>query len=228
MTNTETENQNRKANPFAEELTPDNCAVVLIDHQTGLLQFLPSIEPTVLKNNILGLAKTAKAFNLPIVMGTSWAAGPNGPTMPELRELLPDVEPIERPFVNFWNDPTSKAAVEATGRKKLIIAGLATEVCVAFPSIAAVQEGYDVYAVIDASSDWNPLVQQVTAMRLASAGVVVTTWVAVLAELARNTQENGKFIAQFLREHVGSYSAAWNNFMATSANAEAVAKAVGV
>jgi nicotinamidase-related amidase len=147
--------------------------------------------------------------------------------MPELRELLPDVEPIERPFVNFWNDPVSKAAVVATGRKKLIIAGLATEVCVAFPAIAAVQEGYDVYAVIDASADWNPLVQQITAMRLASAGVVVTTWVAVLAELARNTQDNGKFIAEFLREHVGSYSAAWNNFMATSANAEQVRKAVG-
>jgi nicotinamidase-related amidase len=220
-------NNGGKSNPFAEELTPDNAAVILIDHQTGLLQFLPSIEPTVLKNNILGLAKTARAFNLPVVMGTSWAAGPNGPTMPELRTILPDVEPIERPYVNFWNDPTSKAAVEATGRKKLIIAGLATEVCVAFPAIAAVQEGYDVYAVIDASADWNPLVQQVTAMRLASAGVVVTTWVAVLAELARNTQENGKFIAEFLREHVGSYSAAWNNFMATSANAESVAKAVG-
>lgn len=81
--------------------------------------------------------------------------------------------------------------------------------------------------MIDASADWNPLVQQITAMRLASAGVVVTTWVAVLAELARNTQENGKFIAEFFREHVGSYSAAWNNFMATSANADAVAKAVG-
>ena len=223
----QTNNRTAGNNPFAEELTPDNCAVILIDHQTGLLQFLPSIEPIVLKNNLLGLAKTAKAFNLPVVMGTSWAAGPNGPTMPELRELLPDVEPIERPFVNFWNDPVSKAAVVATGRKKLIIAGLATEVCVAFPSIAAVQEGYDVYAVIDASSDWNPLVQQVTAMRLASAGVVVTTWVAVLAELARNTQDNGKFIAEFLREHVGSYSAAWNNFMATSANAEQVRKAVG-
>lgn len=213
-------------NPFAEELTTDNAACLLIDHQTGLLQFLTSIEPTVLKNNILGLAKTAKTFNLPVVMGTSWAAGPNGPTMPELREILPDVEPIERPFVNFWNDEKSKAAVVATGRKKLIIAGLATEVCVAFPAIAAVQEGYDVYAVIDASADWNPLVQQITAMRLASAGVVVTTWVAVLAELARNTQENGKYIGQFLRDHVGSYGAAWDNFMATSPNAEQIAAAV--
>lgn len=213
-------------NPFREELTPDNAACILIDHQTGLLQFLTSIEPMVLKNNILGLAKTAKAFNLPTVMGTSWAAGPNGPTMPELKELLPEVEIIERPFINFWNDPKSKAAIEATGRKKLIMAGLATEVCVAFPAIAAVQEGYDVYAVIDASADWNPLVQQVTAMRLASAGVVVTTWVAVLAELARNTTENGKYIGQFLRDHVGSYGAAWNNFIAVSPNAEQIGRAV--
>ena len=214
-------------NPFAEPLTPDNAACLLIDHQTGLFQFLTSIEPTVLKNNILGLAKTALAFKLPIIVGTSWPQGPNGPTMPELRALLPEVDIIDRPFVNFWDDPRSRAAVEQTGRKKLIIAGLATEVCVAMPAIAAVQAGYDVYAVIDAAADWNPLVQQVTTARLASAGVVVTTWVAVLAELAHNTQENGKYIGRFLRDHVGSYGAAWDNFLATSPHAQAVAEAVG-
>jgi nicotinamidase-related amidase len=154
--------QNNLSNPFASELTPDNAAFVLIDHQVGLFTFLTSLDPALLKNNILGLAKTALAFNMPTILGTSWPHGPNGPTLPELIKLFGKEKIIDRVFVNFWNDPASKAAVVATGRKKLIIAGLATEVCVAFPAIAAVQEGYEVYAVIDASADFNPLVTQVT------------------------------------------------------------------
>lgn len=213
--------------PFAERLTPDNAALLLIDHQTGLFTFLTSIEPTVLKNNIIGLAKVGKAFNLPTILTTSWPQGPNGPTMPELVELFPDHEIIDRPYVNFWADPKSVEAVKKTGRKKLIIAGLATEVCVALPAISAVQAGYEVYAVIDASADFNPLIQQVTTLRLASAGVVVTTWVAVLAELAHSTVDNGKYIGSLLKEHVGTYGGAWSNFMATSRTAQEVAAAIG-
>ena len=209
--------------PFADPLTPDNCAVLLIDHQVGLLQFLPAIEPFALKNNILGLAKTAKAFDIPTILGTSWPNGPNGPTMPELLDLFPTHEVYDRPLVNFWDDDASRKAVEDTGRRTLIIAGLATEVCVALPAISATRAGYDVYAVIDASSDFNPLVQQVTMQRLASAGVRVTTWVAVLAELARNTHENGNVIGSLLSEHTPQYAAAWANFMGTAANAETVA-----
>ena len=213
-------------NPFAEPLTPDNAACLLIDHQTGLFSFLTSIDPMLLKNNILGLAKTAKAFNLPTILGTSWPLGPNGPTMPELKALFPDHEVIDRPFVNFWSDPASREAVVKTGRKKLIIAGLATEVCAAMPAISATQEGYEVYVVIDACADFNPLIQQVTTQRLASAGVVVTTWVAVLAELAHNTHENGSYIAEFLRDHMGQYGAAWSNFMGTAKTAGDVSKAL--
>ncbi len=217
---------NAAHNPFAEPLTPDNAACLLIDHQTGLFSFLTSIDPMLLKNNILGLAKTAKAFNLPTILGTSWPLGPNGPTMPELKALFPEHEVIDRPFVNFWNDPASREAVVKTGRKKLIIAGLATEVCAAMPAISATQEGYEVYVVIDACADFNPLIQQVTALRLASAGVVVTTWVAVLAELARNTHENGAYIAEFLRDHMGQYGAAWSNFMGTAKTAGDVSEAL--
>jgi nicotinamidase-related amidase len=214
-------------NAFKTSLTPDNCVNIMIDHQTGLLQFLPSLEPTILRNNIIGLAKTARAFHIPTVLGTSWPQGPNGPTMPELLDLFDKDSVIDRPFVNFWDDATSRKAVETLGRKKLIMSGLATEVCVAFPAIAAAQQGYEVYAVIDASSDWNPLVTQVTMNRLAAAGVVCTTWVAVLAELASNTAKNGKFIGNILKDHVGSYSSAWNNFMATAKNAETVQQQMG-
>jgi nicotinamidase-related amidase len=204
------------------ELTPDNCVFMMVDHQVGLMSFLTSIDPMLLKNNIIGHAKTAKAFNIPVVMGTSWPQGPNGPTMPELKALFPDVNIIDRPFVNFWNDEASRQAVEAFGRKKLVISGLATEVCAAFPAISALRDGYEVYVVIDASADFNPLITQVTSQRLAAAGVIVTTWIAVLAELAANTQKNGFFIGKFLAEHNGQYYAAMNSYLGSAKNAEEV------
>lgn len=216
-----------EVNPFKEELTPDNCCFVMIDHQVGLSTFLTSIDPALLKNNVLGHAKTAKAFNIPTVLGTSWPQGPNGPTLPELISLFGKESIIDRPFVNFWNDEPSKKAVTDTGRKKLVFSGLATEVCVAFPAIAAAQEGYEVYAVIDASADFNPLITEVTMKRLASAGVVVTTWVAVLAELANNTQKNGKHIADLLSEHMPQYSVAMANFLGVAANAEEMKSHIG-
>ncbi|WP_299483053.1 isochorismatase family protein [uncultured Roseibium sp.] len=212
----------------SSELTPDNCVFVMIDHQVGLMQFLSSIDPMLLKNKILGHAKTAKALNIPVVMGTSWPLGPNGPTMPELTALFPEVSVVDRPFVNFWNDETSRKAVEATGRKKLVISGLATEVCAAFPALAALRDGYEVYVVMDASADFNPFIQDVTMTRLASAGVIVTTWVAVLAELAANTEINGKHIGRLLSEHMGQYQASMNNFLGTAQNAEAVRAGVGL
>lgn len=210
------------------ELTPDNCVFLMIDHQVGLMQFLSSLDPLQMKNNILGHAKTAKAFDIPVIMGTSWPQGPNGPTMPELRALFPQVQVIDRPYVNFWNDPASKAAVEATGRKKLVISGLATEVCAAFPALSALREGYEVYVVIDACADFNPLITQVTMQRLAAAGVVVTTWVAVLAELAGDTTVNGKHIGELLSLHNGQYYAAMNSFLGVAANAPQVAQGVGL
>lgn len=212
----------------SSELTPDNCAFLMIDHQVGLMQFQSSIDPMLLKNNILGHAKTAKAFSIPVIMGTSWPQGPNGPTMPELKELFPEVKVIDRPFVNFWNDPTSKAAVEKLGRKKLVISGLATEFCAAFPAISALRDGYETYVAIDACADFNPLITQVTTTRLAAAGVIVTTWVAVLAELAKNTQQNGQHIGRLLSLHMGQYYATMNNFLGTATNAAEVSKAVGL
>jgi nicotinamidase-related amidase len=210
------------------ELTKDNCVFVMVDHQVGLMQFLNSIDPMQLKHNILGHAKTAKAFGIPIIMGTSWPQGPNGPTMPELIALFPKANVIDRPFVNFWNDPTSKKAVEATGRKKLVISGLATEVCAAFPAISALRDGYEVYVVIDVCADFNKMITDVTMQRLSAAGAIVTTWVAVLAELAANTHQNGAVIGQLLSEHVGQYYAAMNNYLGVSANAENVKQQVGL
>ncbi len=210
------------------ELTPENCVFLMIDHQVGLMQFLTSIEPMQLRNNILGHAKTAKAFGIPVIMGTSWPQGPNGPTMPELKSLFPEVHVIDRPMVNFWNDETSRKAVAATGRKKLVISVLATEVCAAFPALSALRDGYEVYVVVDACADFNQLITQVTVQRLAAAGAIVTTWVAVLAELAANTQIHGKHIGQLLSLHNGQYYAAMNSFLGVASNAANVKSGVGL
>ncbi|MBD1995664.1 isochorismatase family protein [Leptolyngbya sp. FACHB-541] len=209
-------------NAFAESLTPDNAAMLLIDHQVGLFQFLPSVEPLKLKNNIIALAKVAKRFNLPTLLTTSWPQGPNGPTMPELVELFPDHEIMERDTVKFWDHSPSAEAVEKMNRKKLIIAALDTTTCLAFAATYGVQRGYDVYAVMDASSTFDELNQQAAMMRMSAAGVVVTTWVPVLAELANNTVRNGFHIADLLAEHTGSYHGAWSNYIATAKTADLV------
>lgn len=208
--------------PFAEPLTPDNAAMLLIDHQVGLFQFLPSVEPLKLKNSIVALAKIAKRFNLPTLLTTSWPQGPNGPTMPELVELFPEHEIIERDTVKFWDHPPSVEAVKKMNRQKLIVAALDTTTCLAFAAIYGVQQGYDVYAVMDASSTFDELNQQAAMMRMSAAGVVVTTWVPVLAELANNTVKNGFHIADLLAEHTGSYHGAWSNYIATAKTADLV------
>ncbi len=212
----------------SSELTPENCVFMMIDHQVGLMQFLNLVDPLVMKSNILGHAKTAEAFGIPVVIGSSWPQGPNGPTMPELLAVFPDIEVIDRPYVNFWNDDASRQAVMATDRRKLVISGLATEVCAAFPALSALRDGYEVYVVMDASADFNPFITQVTMTRLAAAGVIVTTWVAVLAELARNTHENGAHIGTLLSQHMGQYYAAMNTFLGVAENAKAVAETVGL
>lgn len=209
-------------NPFAESLTPENAAVILVDHQVGLFQFLTSVDPLKLKNNIIALAKVAKRFNLPTLLTTSWPQGPNGPTMPELVALFPDHKIIDRDTVKFWDHAPSVEAVEKMNRKKLIIAALDTTTCLSFAAIYGVQRGYDVYAVMDASSTFDQLNEQAAMMRMSAAGVVVTTWVPVLAELANNTVKNGVHIADLLAEHTGSYAAAWNNFSTTAKTAEMV------
>lgn len=209
-------------NPFAERLTPQNAAVLLIDHQVGLFSFLPSVNALTLKNNILGLAKTAKALGLPTILTTSWPHGPNGPTMPELVELFPENRIIDRNTVNFWDHQPSVDAVGKLGRKKLIIAALDTTTCLAMAAVYGVQAGYDVYAVVDASSTFDSLNEQAAMLRMAAAGVVVTTWVPVLAELCKDTTVNGKYIAGLLTEHTGTYYAAMNNYLATGKTADQV------
>lgn len=172
---------------FYEQLTPENAAMLLIDHQVGTLLFgISDVDPVNLRNNALYLAEVAKLFNLPTILTTSNPNGPNGPLFPELIQSLPGVPIIDRVIINAWNDPNFVAAVEQTNRSKLIMAGVTTDVCLAFPAISAVGAGYDVYAVIDASGTWNQTAQHAAVARMSQAGVKCVNTIAVAAELQKN------------------------------------------
>ncbi|KJY70624.1 hypothetical protein TW78_14195 [Vibrio coralliilyticus] len=200
---------------YSEFLTADNSVLAMIDHQTGLMVGIGDEHPTVLKNNIVGLTRTAKAIGLPSVVTASLPEGPNGPLMPEITQVLGE-EVIEREGqINAWDSLAFKQAIEKTGRKKIIMAGIVTDVCLLFPALSAVEEGYDVYAVIDASGTWNKTVQEVTIQRLTQAGVKVTTWASVLAELMNDWRsEHGEALGQVLAEHTTKYGYVMNSYFA--------------
>ncbi|MFM2589639.1 isochorismatase family protein [Vibrio sp. TBV020] len=200
---------------YSEFLTADNAVLAMIDHQTGLMVGLGDEHPTVLKNNIVGLTRTAKAIGLPSVVTASLPEGPNGPIMPDITNILGD-DVIEREGqINAWDSLAFKQAIEKTGRKKIIMAGIVTDVCLLFPALSAVEEGYDVYAVIDASGTWNKTVQEVTVQRLTQAGVKVTTWASVLAELMNDWRsDHGEALGQVLADHTTKYGYVMNSYFA--------------
>lgn len=200
-----------------EALTPENAAILFIDHQTGLMTSLVNdISEVELKNNVLALAKVAKIHKLPTILTTSNHEGPNGPLMPELVKVFPDVKVIRRPgTINVWDYPEFVSAVKATKRKKLIMAGITTDVCVVFPALSAVSAGYDVYAVIDASGTLSQTVQNISIMRLAQAGVNVINWFAVAAELQADWRKStGNEMAQLFSEHLIRYGMIITNWLA--------------
>ena len=164
-------------------ITPDDCAILLIDHQAGLFLGVESIDRYTLKNNVLGLAKAAKAMDIPTVLTSSSAFGPNGPVMPELTDLFPGQAVYDRSPINLWDDDASREAVLATGRRRLVMSAITTDVCLLFPALSAMAEGFDVYAVIDASGTWSPHAEMATVSRLQQAGAKCTNWISVAAEL---------------------------------------------
>lgn len=167
-------------------INSDEVAILLIDHQSGLFQTVKDIEVTALRNNVAALAKVAAIENIPVFTTASEPNGPNGPLMPEIHELAPHAVYIPRNGeINAWDTPAFADAVRKSGKKKLIIAGVLTSVCVAFPSISAKAEGFDVFAVIDASGDMSPMSAQITTARLALADVVPISTAAVLSEIQK-------------------------------------------
>jgi nicotinamidase-related amidase len=203
-----------------ERLTADNAALLLVDHQTGLSNGIQDQSVPEYITAITALVKLAKAFKLPAVVTTSAADGPNGPVLPVITQTLPDAPVVHRPGeVNAWVNKDFVEAVKKTGRKKLIVAGVSTEVCVAFVALSAVKEGFDVYAVIDASGTWNKLVQEVAVARMVQAGVVPITWVAVGAELQGDWRDpTGHEFGATMGEHLPFYGNLFGSFTAAKGN----------
>jgi nicotinamidase-related amidase len=167
-------------------LTPENSALILIDFQPGLIDGTKSVSREILVNNVLALAKTGNLFRLPIVLTTVGVnAGYQEDTIAELKLALPDVSAVDRSKVNAWEEPAFREAVVATGRRKLIMAGLWTEVCLVFPALDLLHEGYQVYAVSDASGGTSIDAHERGMQRIIQAGAVPVTWKAVMAELGR-------------------------------------------
>ncbi len=172
-------------------LTPENSALILIDFQPGLIDGTRSVGREILVNNVVALAKTGRLFRLPIVLSTvAVTAGYQEDTIADLKSALPDVPTIDRFKVNSWEEPAFREAVIATGRRKLIMAGLWTEVCLVFPALDLLNEGYQVYAVSDASGGTSVDAHERGMQRIIQAGAVPVTWEAVMAELARLNMED--------------------------------------
>ena len=201
-----------------DRLTPENAAVLFVDHQTGLSNGVQDQSLPEYLTAVAGLVKFAKAFKLPAIITTSASDGPNGPVLPVITQTLPDAPVISRPGeINAWDNAEFVAAVEKTGRKKLIVAGVSTEVCVAFVALSAIKAGYDVYAVIDASGTWNKLVQEVAVARMVQAGIKPITWVAVGAELQGDWRNaTGQDLAQIMGEHLPFYGNLAASFFAAN------------
>jgi nicotinamidase-related amidase len=187
-------------------LDKDNAAVLLVDHQAGLLSLVRDIDPDKFRNNVLALADLAKYFGLPTILTTSFENGPNGPLMPELKEIFPDAPYIARPGnINAWDNEDFVKAVKATGKKQLIIAGVVTEVCVAFPALSALEEEFDVFVVTDASGTFNEIAQQSAWNRMSQAGAQLMNWFAVACELHRDWRNDVEGLATLLSNHIPDY-----------------------
>jgi nicotinamidase-related amidase len=172
-------------NRFTERLTPDNSVILLVDFQPGLIYGVRDIDSMQLVINVVTLARGAKGLGVPIVV-TSVTGGPFGSTIPELTAELPKNSVITRSVVSAWDDPRIVEAIRRTGRKNIIIAGTSTDVCLTFPALGALADGYKVYAVMDASGTWNTNLQNITLARLTQAGVIPVNTPAVLVDMLKD------------------------------------------
>lgn len=190
-----------------ELLTPTNCALALIDHQPQMFFGVQSADRQTIINNVVGLAKTAKLFKVPTILTTVADCEFSGPLLAQIQAVFPDQVPINRSTMNSWEDKNFAAAVEKTNRKKLVMAALWTEVCLAFPAISAIQAGYEVYAVIDASGASTKEAHKMAIERMIQVGIIPVTWLQVLCELQRDWARKETYdpVMKILKEHAGAY-----------------------
>ncbi|AVB13366.1 MULTISPECIES: isochorismate family cysteine hydrolase YcaC [Pseudomonas syringae group] len=199
-------------------LNKDDAIVLLIDHQTGLISLVQDFSPNEFKNNVLALADLARFFELPTILTTSFEQGPNGPLVPELKAMFPDAPYIARPGqINAWDNEDFVKAIKATGRKQLIIAGVVTDVCVTFPTLSALAEGFEVFVVTDASGTFNATVQQAAWSRMTQAGAQLMNWFSVACELQGDWRNDIEGLGNLLSERIPNYRNLMNSYSALTA-----------
>jgi nicotinamidase-related amidase len=188
-------------------ITADNSAVVFIDHQPQMTFGVANIERQQLVNNVVMLAKGAKEFALPSILTAVETESFSGYIWPQLMDVFPDLQPIERTSMNSWDDPAFREAVVNTGRKNIIVAGLWTEVCVTWPTLNMLYEGYNVYIVEDACGATSQLAHDAAIRRCVQAGAVSMTTIATLLEFQRDwaNREHYDALLNIFREHAGAY-----------------------
>ena len=188
-------------------LDPSQVVIALIDHEPQMYFGVESDCRNAVLNAVIGLAKTAKAFNIPIILSTVEANTFSGPLVNKVQCVFPDIMPIDRTTLNAWEDKKFKTAVQATGRKKLLLAGLWTEVCVTLPALSAMEDGYEIYAVADASAGSSKQTHQMAMQRLIQAGAKPVTWQATLLEMQRDwaNKDTYQVVTDIIREHGGAY-----------------------
>jgi len=191
-------------------LTPKDSVLLLIDHQPFQFANLHSHEPTMVVNNVIGLAKTAKLFGVPTIL-TTVVEERGGFLIKGLQDVFPEQKPINRTFINTWEDSRVVDAVKKTGRKKVIMAALWTEICLAMPTIQALGEGYEVYIVTDASGGVTSEAHEMAVRRMVQAGAVPMTWMAVQGELQRDwaRESTAAGLAEILAQHGGGSGVAF-------------------
>jgi nicotinamidase-related amidase len=188
-------------------LKPQECTLLLIDFQAGLAFGVESIGRQTVLNNAVALARTAVAFDIPVVVSTSASRVYSGSLLPALQLALPSVVPIERKSMNVWEEEAAHSAVVLTGKKRLIVAGLLTEACVSFPVLSALADNYEVFVVGDACGGLTPVGHEMALRRMEAAGATLTSWIQVLLELQRDwtrheTYESARTIVV---DHGGGY-----------------------
>lgn len=190
-------------------LTPDNCTLVLVDYQPQMLFAVNNIDDQLLVNNATGLAKAAKVFNIPTILTTVAEKTFSGPMFSQLTDVFPNTNIIDRTTMNFMEDQKVIDEVKKTGRKKLLLAGLWTEICIALPAINALEAGYEVYVVADACGDVSGMAHDMSMQRMIQAGAVPVTWLQVLMELQRDwaRKETYDEVLAIAKEHAGAYGA---------------------
>ncbi|KUN41368.1 hydrolase [Streptomyces olivochromogenes] len=198
---------NVKAAPSPDLLTPDNSVMLFVDHQPQMFFGTGSGDRGAIINATVGLAKAAKAFNVPAVLTTVAAESFSGPLLPQLAEVFPGQEIVDRTTMNAWEDSALVEAVRATGRRKIILSGLWTEVCLVLPALSALGQGYEVYVVADASGGISPQAHEHALQRMVSAGAVPVTWIQVLLELQRDWARGETYgaVMEIVKEHGGAY-----------------------